>query len=122
MSTEPGHSAGVTTTETGPPVTEKGLKSTAPSTLDEKTNGELECSSNGLQAGAAQASDDGKQAVDAAGVEYPSGFKLVSIILVLVMGIFLASLDMVSGSKAGNWHRVFLTLNIAPDHCCHRHP
>ena len=99
MGTEPGPVAGVTTTATGPPGAEKGLESTAPSTLDEKTNGELERTSNDLPADAPQASDDGKQAADAAEVEYPSGFKLVFIILALVMGIFLASLDMVSGSK-----------------------
>ncbi|KAK4031982.1 major facilitator superfamily domain-containing protein [Parachaetomium inaequale] len=94
MSTELGPSASVTTTTTGPPGAEKGLESAAPSTLDEKTNGELESTSKGLPADAAQVSDDGKQAAEAAETGYPSGFKLASIILALVMGIFLASLDM----------------------------
>jgi EmrB/QacA subfamily drug resistance transporter len=93
MSTGP-PSAGVTATATGPPGVEKGLESAAPSTLDEKTNGDLGCTSNDLPTDAAQTSDDGTQAGDAAVVEYPSGFKLVSIILALIMGIFLASLDM----------------------------
>ncbi|KAK4245176.1 major facilitator superfamily-domain-containing protein [Corynascus novoguineensis] len=41
-----------------------------------------------------QATNDGKQAGNDAAIKYPSGFKLASIILALIMGIFLASLDM----------------------------
>lgn len=45
---------------------------------------------------AAAASKDEKQMSTAETIEYPTGFRLASIILALIMGIFLASLDMVS--------------------------
>lgn len=76
------------------------LEAAAPSTLDEKQHGEFR--SSNIPAETTQESDGTMQTTDAASVEYPTGLKLVSIILALVLGIFLASLDMVSPGPKTN--------------------
>ena len=91
MSTESGTLPSMTPTESGSDGLKKGRDSTptadsrgstAPFTLNEKQNTSL-------------ASNDSEQELEATGDEYPTGAKLVSIILALILGIFLASLDMV---------------------------
>ncbi|KAK4152274.1 major facilitator superfamily domain-containing protein [Chaetomidium leptoderma] len=98
MSTLHGPLAATTTTAAGSPGLEKGqpsppptgsLESAVPSTLDEKRP--EGCTNDDLSADAAQEIDG---TTSATSVEYPTGFKLASIILALVLGIFLASLDM----------------------------
>jgi hypothetical protein len=101
------------------------LESGAPSMVDEKHGGELR--SSNISAETTQASDGKEQAADAVSVEYPTGLKLVSIILALVLGIFLASLDMVSSRDTrprtpNNTPLLLTLLGLAPDYCCDGHP
>ncbi|KAL2195600.1 major facilitator superfamily domain-containing protein [Corynascus similis CBS 632.67] len=94
MSTEPGPLAGAKTCiATGDPLeSEKEQPGSTPTaTLDLTTP---LASNEKLERTSVQATNDRKQAANDAAIEYPSGFKLASIILALIMGIFLASLDM----------------------------
>ena len=108
MGTSPDPTVGVRTTETEPPNLEERQSHDALGRLEchapslEK-NGK--CTSNDILvlSNTARAPVDEKYAADAAETEYPGGFKLLSIILALVMGIFLASLDMVSNRNPKSW-------------------
>ncbi|AEO61264.1 hypothetical protein MYCTH_2311259 [Thermothelomyces thermophilus ATCC 42464] len=105
MGTELGRPTGARTTATGGPLVAENEHSNSstpaetldliapPSTSDEKENGNF-ASDELSPPDAAAAAEDEKQAAKAETTEYPTGFRLVSIILALIMGIFLASLDM----------------------------
>jgi hypothetical protein len=108
MGTNPNTPVGARTTETEAPDLEKRQSHDHPSRLEcharslkQQTE---ECASNDILVSpdTAQVPSDEKHATDPAKTEYPGGFKLVSIILALVMGIFLASLDMVSNGNSEN--------------------
>ncbi|KAH6613225.1 major facilitator superfamily-domain-containing protein [Chaetomium tenue] len=93
-------SVGATATETEPPILKKPESHDAHGRLESHVpSGEKEdekCISNDILAlpDTALVPDGERHAAGVAETEYPGGFKLFSIILALVMGIFLASLDM----------------------------
>lgn len=108
MGTNSGPTVGARTTETERPSLEKRQSHDPPNRLEcyamslKKQNGK--CASNDiLVPPTARAPVDEKHDSNAAEAEYPGGFKLFSIILALVMGIFLASLDMVSNRNPESW-------------------
>lgn len=86
---------------------------------DEKRNEETR--SSNTPADTTQASDT-EEATDAANIEHPTGLKLASIILALMLGIFLASLDMVNHETNTTNITNLLTPSVPPDNCGDSHP